>query len=314
MSYYAVSRIGQPSRLPMTLGDSLGQATYAGFPAANIAAYFGVSTLAAQGIINLANGAKLTEAQKAAVLALGPKRFKPGASGPHQGYGDITWGLAHLAQHPMGSHYHGGIGNLFKTIALNVATGGLYSVAKAGINIAKGGKVIPGLKDVAASQIGVPILTGASGGMAISALNPINPLLATPTSGMVLQPLIGTKKTLMLDLAAGTAGIAALPVAGMIGKVLPTATKLTETSVTGPTVAPVPSGLDPRYNPGYASTPLEYQYNPQADAGFGPNIDPTTGQPVAEAGFLGGLSPLALVALFGVPLVIQLFLKGRKSK
>jgi hypothetical protein len=272
-------------------GDTLGQ-TYAGFPPANIAAYFGVSRVAATGIINLANGHTLTDAQKDAILMIGPRRFKPGATGPHQGYGDITWGLAHLAQHPMGSHYHGGVGNIFKNIALNMATGGLYQVAKSGLLIAKGGKVLPNVKT------------------AMAAWGP---------AGNILQPAIGTNKTLALEslVAGGALALAAkagaLP--GMTGTVAPTALKTATPLLIGPSPGAVPSGLDPRYNPGYESTPLSQQYNPaSAYAGFGPNIDPTTGQPVAEAGFLGGLSPLALVALFGVPLALQLFTKGRKTK
>src|SRR5437016_1169510 len=107
-------------------------ATFAGFTPQNIGAYFGVSPQAAEGIINLGNGTPVTGLpadQRVALSKVDPKRFKPGATSYNQGFGDIVWGLNHLAEHPAGSHYHGDF-NVADLVA-NVATGGLYGVAKA---------------------------------------------------------------------------------------------------------------------------------------------------------------------------------------
>src|SRR4029077_18239116 len=125
----------------------------------------------------------------------------------------------------------------------------------------------------------------------------------------------GTNKALMIEAAVAGPALAlaakagALP--GMTGAVAPTALKVAAPLVVPTAPAPVPSGLDPRYNPGYASTPISQQYNPQADAGFGPNVDPLPGQPLqtAQAGMFGDLfsSPLVMGALIGVPLLWQFF-------
>jgi hypothetical protein len=163
------------------LGDTL-SGTYAGFSATNLSAYFGISYAAADALINLANGVPLSDAQQAAIRAINPNRFAPGASGPNQGYGDITWGLAHLAQHPLGSHYHSGIGNIFSTIGLNLATGGLYTIGKSAVGVAKGGSITEAAK------------TG---------------LAVYGPAGSVLQPAIGTEKTLAVEAAAAAAALTA---------------------------------------------------------------------------------------------------------
>lgn len=275
-----------------TLSDALGTTTYAGFTPTDIAAYFGqpTKTAAAQALIDAANGVKISPARAALILQTWSQAS---LSGP------IKAGLQHLAQHPKGSHYHGDINVLdtIKNIALNIATYGLYSIGKSTVNIAKGGKVIPNVKTALASQ-------GIAGG--------------------ILTPAVGTNKSLLIQSIIAGGALAAAAKAGSLtgasSTLVPTALKAATPMVTGPAPAPVPSGLSPQYNPGYASTPLDQQYNPNQipsdpTAGFGPNIDPTTGLPVtAQASMFGGLSPLMLVGLFGVPLIIQFFMKGTSKK
>jgi hypothetical protein len=167
-------------------------ATFAGFAPSNIAAYFGVSPIAAEGIISLGNGstiAALPANERTALQALNPNRFKPGATGPTQGFGDIPWGLDHLAQHPLGSHYHGDF-NVVDLVA-NVATGGLYGVGKVAVNVVETGKVLPNLATVQAL-----ILPG----------------------GSALQPTVGTKNTLLIE--AGVASIGLPTAFPFIGNVL----------------------------------------------------------------------------------------------
>jgi hypothetical protein len=165
-------------------------ATFAGFAPTDLAAYFGVSPVQAQGIINLATNSALSPAEKTAVSALDPNRFKPGATTYNQGFGDIVWGLQHLAEHPAGSTYHGDF-NVVNLVA-NIATGGLYGVVKAGLNIVTGGKVVPNLKDAAA---------------------------VTGVAGSVLQPTIGTNKTLIAEIAVVGASFAAAPSALLAAEV-----------------------------------------------------------------------------------------------
>lgn len=292
MSYYRQSGIGlhTPVRVSYreTLGDDLG-GTFAGFPAQNIANYLGVSLIQAEGIINMANGAPVTPEQAAALSSFSQTRFN-----------NVQGGMQHLAEHPMGSHYHGGIGNLVKNIALNFATGGLYSIAKAAVNVAQGGKVIEQAKTALASQ-------GIAGG--------------------ILQPAIGTNKTLAIEAAIaggalaaplaaavgpGVAGVASL-VGGKVVQMVtadkpgasPSQAPQTPTAQIDPrTGLPIPPGTDPRYDPGYSNlAPWTPSGSPTAD--FGPNLT----QPTADAGLFGGMSPLMLIGLFGVPLLIQVFMK-----
>lgn len=81
--------------------------TYAGFTYQDLSNYFGISNQAASGLIELTNKSDVTYSEAVALQGLDPNRFRQGASGPNQGFGDIIWGLSHLAQHPKGSTYHG---------------------------------------------------------------------------------------------------------------------------------------------------------------------------------------------------------------
>jgi hypothetical protein len=156
--------------------------TFAGFTPQNIAEYFGVNTTQAAGLIALGNGAKVTalaQAERDALAKLNPKRFKPGATTYNQGFGDIVWGLNHLAQHPAGSHYHGDF-NVTDLVA-NIATGGLYAIGKAGFNFATGQQ---------------------------NALSAVKTGFASyGPAGSALQPTVGTNKALLIEATVATAAI-----------------------------------------------------------------------------------------------------------
>jgi hypothetical protein len=286
-----VSRVNVPSsyreRFSDHLGDAMGEVSYAGFSPSDVAAFIGLTQLQASALMNYMNGQPLSKAE-AAQLAIDLPWYKSHTvkQGPYAGQSNwayIQGQFTHMREHPKGSHHKGF--TAWKDILLNMATYGGYGVGKAVAKTAKTGKIIPGLKDA----------------------------MASVGTGGLIQPIIGTNKTLLLGglitggalakIAAGAAG----PLAGGLTKA---GVQQATAAVTAPGPAPVPSGLDPRYNPGYASTPLDQQYNPAADAGFGPDISQSG---PAEAGMFGGLlsSPLALGLLFGVPLVYQFFTKKK---
>lgn len=81
--------------------------TFAGFSYTDLSQYFGISPIAASGIIDFKAGQELNDPQRIALHALDPKRFQPGANTYNQGFGDIPFGLSHLNEHPKGSHYQG---------------------------------------------------------------------------------------------------------------------------------------------------------------------------------------------------------------
>lgn len=87
--------------------------SFAGFSVTDIRNYmFGVNSgkvglAEAESVIRAATGMKQTKITMLAGALIDKKRLKPGATSYDQGYGDITWGLHHLAEHPAGSHYHG---------------------------------------------------------------------------------------------------------------------------------------------------------------------------------------------------------------
>ncbi len=137
-------------------------AGFAGFSAQDLASYFGFSPAVAQGVIDLYGGGSVSAADKTALQGVDPNRFAPGATGPNQGYGDITWGLEHLNEHPKGSKYHGDF-NVTDTLA-NIGTGGLYGLGKAGLSAVEGkqdllGAGLSGLNQLGpwgASTYGIP--------------------------------------------------------------------------------------------------------------------------------------------------------------
>jgi hypothetical protein len=166
-------------------------ATFAGFNAKEISEYFGgldLDTSAA--LIAAANGTKLSDDQRTLLGGLGPKQLGPATGSGSSG--NITWGLQHLAEHPKGSHYSGdfNVGDIAKNIGLNFATAGYYGVAKAGEKAISTGKI------------------GAAG---------FDALANVGLAGSVLQPTVGTKKSLLLQAAIGGGAVAAGPAAGAAG-------------------------------------------------------------------------------------------------
>lgn len=290
MAYYGGNNVRPAERLPVlyrdSLGDDLGAATtYAGFTTTDLSAYFGISKVAAQGLINLAAGmpvANLPDDQKAALAAINPARFKPGASGPNQGYGDIPWGMQHLNEHPKGSHVSGGVLNIVKNIGLNLATGGLYSIAKGALNVIQGGNLAQNVKAAVASQ-------GIAGG--------------------ILTPAVGVDKSLMIQGAVAGGALAKAAATGALSTPAATAAQVAIKAAPVLTTTAAPASVP--------SAPVQSgvtDTNPPAtDAAYGPNLP----APIAQAGmfdFLGGMSPLALVALIGVPLLIQFMTNTKKGK
>ncbi len=84
----------------------------------------------------------------------------------------------------------GGAGNILKTVVANVATGGLYSVGKGIQKAVTTGKVLAGGADALAN-------TGPAGG--------------------ALTPVVGTKKSLLLQGAAAGGALAAAPSGSVLG-------------------------------------------------------------------------------------------------
>lgn len=273
--------------------------TFAGFTPANIAAYFGVNTIAAQGIIALGNGspaAALPTDQKAALASLNPARFKPGATTYNQGFGDIVWGLDHLAQHPAGSHYHGDF-NITDLVA-NVATGGLYGVAKAGFNVVTGQQnIVSAVKDS---------------------------LAVTGPAGSALQPTIGTNKTLILEsvVAAPIAGkylLGSLGVSGVagaegvLGLLKDAAGKAFTTFVAGDntnTTTPGIPGTGSPLLPSGSSTYVSVTGAGTAPSGGG--YFDSQGQYVPPATASAGVDPKVVLSLVGLAVLAFVILKRRK--
>jgi hypothetical protein len=157
--------------------------------------------------------------------------------------------------------------------------------------------------------------------------------------GVVLAPSIAATMGPMLSSAAGLAGKAVTGLTGffnVFNKLTPQQRQQQAGQLTAQQIADVDAGRarfdpttgqlvygagfgpqplfpgsDPRYNPGYESTPISQQYNPSANGGFGPNVSAPGGSGIAEAGMLGGMSPIALGLMIGVPLVIQFLTKKK---
>lgn len=100
---------------------------FAGFPAANIAAYFGVSPTVAQAIIDMSAGQSISPAAQQSLQSMSA-RFAPG--------GDISGGLQQLQEHPMGSHYHGDVNARdLASDALGIISGGTFNLDKMRFNV-----------------------------------------------------------------------------------------------------------------------------------------------------------------------------------
>lgn len=162
----------------------------------------------------------------------------------------------------------------------NIATGGLYSVAKAGINIAKGKPILKELKGAIASQ-GIV--------------------------GSILTPKVGVDKSLMIQgIVAGgaltAAGVAAGGGAGLVmkgaGTLLPKVTAAPAAQSPGF----VPDTPFLTYDGGAGPGPMPQQWGTDA---FGPPLG------VAQAGMFGSLSPLTIGLLIGVPLLFSLLTKSK---
>ncbi len=95
--------------------------TYAGFSVANIAEYFGFGTskvglAESEALIRASTNQAQTPYTQAALGLINPVRLKSGADTYNAGWGDIPWGLQHLAEHPSGSHYSGDFGKIVADI------------------------------------------------------------------------------------------------------------------------------------------------------------------------------------------------------
>lgn len=260
--------------------------TFAGFAPSNIAAFFGVSPEQAQAIIALANNQQLSPAAQASLQTIGG-RFAQG--------GDIMGGLQHLAEHPMGSKYHGDF-NPTDTIA-NIATGGLYGLGQAGFD------AVTGKQD---------LLSAARGG-----LNQLGPWGAStyniPGYGHQIAEtgnLIGAGA----GIAGGGAGTFSTSGFGAAGAEAPYyAGSAAMSSVPGATV-----GFDAAGNPLYqvaTATGKGAMTAEQAAAagvpsmgggsiaaaggGFSPSVGGAAGYQLAQ--MLGGASPLSMPAM-GAPM------------
>lgn len=124
--------------------------TYAGFGAPDIASYLGVTPEQAAMLINIYQGGSPTEAQRQQLAQMARTPIDPsGPSGASDELSGIQWGMQHLAEHPMGSHYRGDFNPLAPGIAqnilLNIATGGYYGLGKGLLDASQSGKVGSGL-------------------------------------------------------------------------------------------------------------------------------------------------------------------------
>lgn len=231
----------------------------------------------AEAVQRMTLGMKQTPSTLAALKKIPIRRFKPPYAGP--GLGDIPWGMQHLAEHPAGSHYHGDF-NVVNIVA-NVATGGLYGVATGLIQAAQGN-----LK--------------AGIGQALA---------STGVAGSVLQPTIGTTKTLVLESIVAGGALAAAPAGAILGTVVPAegliastglsvGTKLLTASAgspASPTSSPTSSKTRPGQPTSLVSSLLPGNPSPLAPAPYLPS-GPGASSPVVTAG-IGGVAILGLIFL-----------------
>lgn len=153
--------------------------------------------------------------------------------------------------------------------------------------------------------------------------------IALAAGAVVLGPAIAPTLGPLLSSAAGLAGKAVTGMTGFFGvfnKLMPQHQQQAAQSLTPQQIADIELGratLDP--NTGQLSyfaqqppgslmvqgQPASMPWQPApSPMDFGPPVQPSGG--VAEAGMFGGLSPMMLGLMIGVPLVIQLLLKERK--
>src|SRR5712692_10062038 len=138
--------------------------TFAGFTGQDIGDFFGYrGATVGQALIDVVVNKTVTPAQAALLKkTFSPETFRT----------VIPQGLQHLNEHPKGSHYHGDFNINPVTLIANVVTGGLYQLSKGAFDVVTGGKIIPNLKTGFASY---------------------------GPAGSVLQPTIGTNKTLIVE-------------------------------------------------------------------------------------------------------------------
>ena len=112
-----------------TLSDAAPGQTFAGFGASDLSQYFGITPDQANALASLAN----TGQASSGLQGIDPNRLSSG--------GDIQWGLEHLSEHPMGSHYHNNfLDSVAGNVLLNFATGGYYGLGKGLYNASQSGK------------------------------------------------------------------------------------------------------------------------------------------------------------------------------
>lgn len=280
MSYYNVSRVGEPVRVPIgpdrTQDEGLNAAEtfWAGFNPQEVAqytvhaSYGGAQT--AQRLMFIANGGTPTASDKALIAKLSIPLKTPylvaGVGYMKTPLEIIKQGMAHMAANPKKK---GGIGGTIKNIVLNVATGGLYSIGKAAVNIAKGKPILKEAKGALASQ-------GIAGG--------------------ILTPVVGVDKSLALQAAVATGALAA---AAGTGALTGSAAKLAPVALSTATKAltAAPSGDGAPSSAYQEGAPAPYPDGP---------VTPV------QAGMFGNMDPMTIGLLLGVPVVLQLLLKGRK--
>lgn len=152
--------------------------------------------------------------------------------------------------------------------------------------------------------------------------------IAVVAGGVVLGPAIAASLGPMLSSAAGMLGKA---VTGMsvftkaFSMLSPQARQQQASQLTPQQIADIESGRAQLTNQGvvYPQTqppgslmvqgqPGNVPYQPPSQFDFGPSVSQPTG--VAEAGILGGMSPVVLGLMIGVPLLVQFMMKGSEKK
>lgn len=301
MSYYTISHIGEPVRVPVGSMPSCGEhghtlgsadcvigdtsAMWHGYSVTRVAGYLLLPLNEAKTMMRLLTRApggnlhnlpvskRTPEEQRLVLKYWHDKKPKTNIGGQNR-LEEIERGMLHLSKNPCGVDLSGGFLKKVTKIALkalpDIATGGLYSVAKAGINVAKGKQsILGGLKSAIVRQ-------GPAGALLTAAVG--------ENKSLAIQGAVagGALTAAGLSTAAGATGLA---------------TKVLSTPRPAPALPPQP--VDPYAYSSEQLMPPFYQGAPGYTV-------PAGGPGVAEAGMFGGLSPMMIGLLIGVPLLFTL--------